>query len=140
MTRQAAVGWVLRVTGLVMLGNGLWMLAHAFHWFWNIPAALPDTGVPNGHLIRDVGLAYIVFGAALAWSTFRLAERRAVYLCATAFVLGHALVHVAEILLGALPPSHWLIDLPLVLLPGVLLGAFIHTKAWRWLVRNPASA
>jgi hypothetical protein len=136
MTKQLAIVWLLRATGVVMVANGLWMLAHAFHWFFNIPAGLPDTGDPNGHLIRDVGLAYIVFGAALVWSTFKLAERRAVYLCVTAFMLGHASVHVIEIMLGALPPSHWLIDLPLVLLPGALFAAFIHPSAWRWLTQT----
>lgn len=130
---QNAMVWLLRASGAVMVANGLWMLGHAFHWFFTIPAALPDTGHANGHFIRDVGVAYLVLGAALAWSTLRLAERRAAYVCATAFVLGHALVHVAEILLGALPPSHWLIDLPLVLAPGALLGAFLHPAAWRWL-------
>lgn len=137
MSGQIAFGWMFRVLGTVMIANGGWMLAHAFHWFWNIPAGLPDTGEPNGHLVRDVGLAYIIFGAALVWSTFKLAERRAMFLCVTAFMLGHAAVHVIEILLGALPPSHWLIDLPLVLIPGILLGAFIYGKAWRWLVRTP---
>ncbi|MBI3171425.1 MAG: hypothetical protein HYZ32_02410, partial [Hydrocarboniphaga effusa] len=87
MSRPSAAGWIFRILGAVMAGNGLWMLLHAFHWFWNVPAGLPDTGDPNGHLIRDVGVAYVIFGAALVWSTFKLARRRAVYLCAAAFML-----------------------------------------------------
>lgn len=51
-------------------------------------------------------------------------------------ILGAVYLCVAAFMLGALPPSHWLIDLPLVLLPGVLLGVFIHAKAWQWLVRS----
>lgn len=130
---QPLMLWILRVAAVVMVGNGLWMMAHALHWFVTIPAALADTGHPNGHLIRDVGLAYVIFGAATVWATLDLAHRRAAFLCAALFMLGHALGHVAEILLGLLPASHWLIDLPLVLAPGVLFGVFIYRPAWDWL-------
>lgn len=130
---QTSVLWIFRIASLVMIVNGIWMMAHAFHWFATIPAGLPDTGHPNGHLIRDVGLAYLIFGVATAWVTLRIAERRAVFLCAALFMLGHALGHVAEITLGLLPPSHWLIDLPLVLAPGALFAVFIYPPAWRWL-------
>ena len=51
----------LQVAGIAMIGNGLWMVVGALEWFFNIPADMPATGDPNGHLIRDVGFAYIVF-------------------------------------------------------------------------------
>lgn len=124
----------LRILAVGMIANGLWMLLGAFNWFQTVPAALPDTGPPNGHLIRDVGLAYVIAGATLLWSSLRLAERRAAFLIATAFVGGHAAGHVIEMVLGLLPPSHWLIDLPLVLAPGVFLLAFVLPQAWNWLI------
>jgi hypothetical protein len=126
--------WFFRLFGLLMVANGLWMVASAVHWFYTLPAGLPDTGHPNGHLIRDVGLAYLIFGAASTWCSFQLRERRPVFLCAAAFMIGHALDHVAEILLGVLPFSHWLLDLPGVLVPGVFFAVFTHPGAWNWLV------
>ena len=130
---KTALRWLFRITGGVMIANGLWMLGNAFHWFFTIPAGLPDTGDPNGHLIRDVGLAYLVFGAALLWCTQAFAARRAMFVCVSAFMIGHALGHVVEMLAGVLPPSHWLLDLPLVLAPGVLFAVFLLPAPWRWL-------
>jgi hypothetical protein len=69
--------WFFRLFGLLMLANGLWMVAGAFHWFYTVPAGLPDTGHPNGHLLRDVGLVYMIFGVASTWCSFQLRERRA---------------------------------------------------------------
>ena len=131
---RAAVLWIFRLAAFVMIVNGLWMELHAFHWFSTIPAGLADTGHPNGHFIRDVGLCYLIFGVALLWCCRQLAERRAVFLCVAAFMAGHALGHVAELLLGVLPPSHWLLDLPLVLAPGALFAVFVMTRPWLWLV------
>lgn len=133
MTAQKILLMVFRLTGVVMVLNGLWMLGHAFHWFATLPAGLADTGEPNGHFIRDVGLCYGIFGVALLWCCADLAARRAVFVMVAAFGVGHALGHVAEILTGALPHTHWLIDLPLVLLPGVLFAVFVPTPTWRWL-------
>jgi uncharacterized protein YjeT (DUF2065 family) len=133
---QAIVVWVLRAIALVMIVNGVWMLLGAFNWFQHVPAALSDTGPPNGHLIRDVGLAYFIFGVTLLWSSLRLIDRRAAFLIATAFVAGHAADHAIEISLDMLPPSHWLIDLPLVLAPGLFLLVFALPTGWRWLTGN----
>lgn len=131
---KAPVLLVMRILAVVMIANGVWMMLGAFNWFQTIPAALPDTGPPNGHLIRDVGLAYLIAGGALLWSSLRLEQRRAAFLISTAFVTGHAMGHVVEIVLGLLPASHWLIDLPLVLAPGVFLLVFALPQGWNWLL------
>ena len=121
---------VLRIVGAVMIANGVWMVARAIEWFFHIPADMTATGEPNGHLIRDVGFAYIVFGAALSWCSFELRSRRPVFLMVTFFMVAHALGHLVEILLGALPASHWWIDFPLVFLPGLILGALALPSVW----------
>ena len=121
---------VLRIVGAVMIANGVWMVARAIEWFFHIPADMTATGEPNGHLIRDVGFAYIVFGAALSWCSFELRSRRPVFLMVTFFMVAHALGHLVEILLGALPASHWWIDFPLVFLPGLILGALAIPGVW----------
>jgi len=53
-----------------MMANGIWMVSRAIQWFFHIPVDMSATGEPNGHLIRDIGFAYIVFGFALNWCTF----------------------------------------------------------------------
>ncbi len=121
---------VLRIVGAVMIANGVWMVARAIEWFFHIPADMTATGEPNGHLIRDVGFAYIVFGAALSWCSFELRSRRPVFLMVTFFMVAHAFGHLVEILIGALPASHWWIDFPLVFLPGLILGALALPSVW----------
>ncbi len=121
---------VLRIVGAVMIANGIWMVARAIEWFFHIPADMTATGEPNGHLIRDVGFAYIVFGVALSWCSFELQSRLPVFLMVTFFMVAHALGHLVEILLGALPASHWWIDFPLVFLPGLILGTLAIPGVW----------
>ncbi len=129
--KQQILNFSLHLVGLAMIGNGLWMVVGAMGWFINIPADMPATGDPNGHLIRDVGFAYIVFGFAVNWCVLQLHNRRPVFLMASFFMVAHALGHLAEILLGLLPTSHWWIDFPLVFLPGLIFGALAIPGVWR---------
>lgn len=46
------------------------------------------------------------------------------------FMVVHALGHVIEILIGLLPASHWWIDFPLVLFPGLMLGVLAIPRVW----------
>ena len=117
-----------------MIGNGLWMVSRAIEWFFHIPVDMPATGEPNGHLIRDVGFAYIVFGLALNWCALQLRCRRPVFLMVSFFMVVHALGHAIEILTGLLPASHWWIDFPLVLLPGLIFGLLAIPRVWASLV------
>jgi len=117
-----------------MMGNGIWMVSRAVEWFFNIPADMPATGEPNGHLIRDVGFAYIVFGYALNWCALQLENRRPVFLMVAFFMVVHAFGHVSEIIVDLLPASHWWIDFPLVFLPGLILGGLAIPRVWTSLV------
>jgi len=128
--RQNILKIAIKLIGIVMIANGLWMVARAIQWFFNIPADMPATGEPNGHLIRDVGFAYLVFGIALMWSAQRLQSRRPVLLMVSLFLTLHALGHVVEILIGLLPHSHWWIDLPLVFLPALFFLVLAIPKVW----------
>ncbi len=124
----------VQLVGVAMIGNGIWMVSRAIEWFFNIPADMPATGEPNGHLIRDVGFAYIVFGVALNWCALQLKNRRPVFLMVAFFMVVHALGHVSEIIIGLLPASHWWIDFPLVFLPGLILGGLAIPRVWTSLV------
>ncbi len=110
-------------TGAVNIGNGLWMLLFAENWYLNLPAAIEDTGPLNTHFVHDIGLVYCIVGIAAFYCAARVHHCKAVHIGMSLFIVGHALIHVVEILIGLLPPSHWLIDLPLLFVPAMLMLA-----------------
>jgi hypothetical protein len=120
----------LWLTGLASLANGAWMVLHAWSWFTMLPG-VADTGAVNSHFIHDVGVVYALCGAGLIWCSRNLAAARPVFVGITLFFVLHALGHVAEILLGYLPASHWWIDLPLVFAPALALSALALPPVWR---------
>ncbi len=133
-SKQQILRAFFHIIGAAMIGNGIWMVSRAIEWFFQIPVDMLATGEPNGHLIRDVGFAYIVFGFALNWCALQLEHRRAVFLMVSLFMVFHALGHVIEILTGLLPSSHWWIDFPLVFFPGLVLGVLAIPRVWASLV------
>jgi hypothetical protein len=137
--QQRALRIFLQIIGAAMIVNGIWMVSQAIDWFFHIPVDMQATGDPNGHLIRDVGFAYIVFGFALYWCALRLESRRAVFLMVAFFMVAHALGHAVEILTGLLPVSHWWIDLPLVFFPGLVLAILAIPRVWEVLVGGDAA-
>ena len=112
---------LLNLFGAINFGNGLWMLFFAQNWFDTLPAGLHDTGPINKHFVHDVGLVYLLCGIALIWCAQYLKDSFYLFLSVMLFFTGHALIHIVEILVGLLPPSHWLIDLPLIFIPALIL-------------------
>jgi hypothetical protein len=127
------------VAAALSLGNALWMLAAPASWFFGLPAALPDTGPLNLHLVRDFGVAFAVMGVALAWCTRNPSRARGVHVAATAFLAAHALVHVVDLLGGRLPHRHWLLDVPFTFLPPLLFLALLPAAARAAAEARPAS-
>ena len=87
---------VLGLFGLGNLANGFWMLADPVHWFYTLPAGVPDFGPLNEHFVRDIGCIFTLMGAGLmgaaVWPSWRVAATAA----AAGFSLLHALVHVID--------------------------------------------
>jgi hypothetical protein len=106
---------------LLSLVNGAWMLSSPFSWYEYLPAAVPHTGPFNSHFVRDIGVAYSVAGLGFGWCALHLGRCRPVHLGLTIFFVGHALIHLVEILAGRLPGTHWLIDAPGVFAPALIL-------------------
>jgi hypothetical protein len=131
---MSAFYWVLAVVNVL---NGVWMIADPAGWFTGIPAAVPDTGPFNPHLVRDVGVTYTVCGIGLAWCAMHLEHALAVNAGVVAFNVGHAATHVADIVEGRLPPSHWLIDTPAVFAPTIAMIVALVALARR---RAPRSS
>lgn len=119
--RLDPLGWLLIVLGVLTLGNALWMLAGPLHWYTDLPAAVPDTGPFNPHFVRDIGCAFLTTGVALIWAAKSLRFRLPLVAVAGLFLAAHAVLHVYDTIRGALGHDHWLLDLPGVYLPGILL-------------------
>ena len=99
------------------------MLFFAENWYINLPAAIEDTGPLNTHFVHDIGLVYCIAGMAAFYCAQNVPNCKAVHIGLTLWTVGHALIHVIEILIGLLPPTHWLIDLPLLFVPAILISA-----------------
>jgi|SRR5687767_1204190 len=106
---------------LLSIFNAAWMLLFPLSWYTDLPAAVPNTGPFNQHFVRDLGVVFLLIGFAFGWAALNISRSRPVHLAITAFFTGHALIHLADIMSGRLPHSHWLIDMPGVFVPAVLM-------------------
>ena len=112
---------IYNILGSICIGNGCWMLASASNWFHTLPIYATDNGPLNTHFVHDLGLVFTLAGIGALWCGYKLKDCIEVHLGITFFISGHALIHIFEILSGALPQSHWLIDFPLITFPAILL-------------------
>jgi uncharacterized protein YjeT (DUF2065 family) len=85
------------ILGLVMAANGVVMLAAPEPWYHAVPG-VADTGHFNIHFVRDIGIAYVVAGAAIAWGAFGAGW--AATALGAAFLAGHAALHAIETIAG----------------------------------------
>jgi hypothetical protein len=120
-TRRDAIFWLLAFVAVTSAANALWMLADPAHWYSDLPAAVPDTGPYNEHFVRDIGVAFVTMAIAFGWAALVPRWRRPLVAVGTVFFAGHALLHAFDTLRGALDADHWLLDLPAVYLPAVVL-------------------
>ena len=139
VSAQKAFTIFLKVAGMAMIANSAWMALSAHHWFMNIPADLTATGTANLHFIHDVAAAYFTFGVGLIWCSSNIEKAYPVYLGATLVMVAHGLSHVLEIITGQLPHSHWLIDLPLVFIPGFFMAILAWPTVWQKLTTPRAA-
>lgn len=114
---------VLGLFALSNLANGVWMLASPAHWYHTLPAAVPDFGPLNEHFVRDIGCAFTLLGVGLAIAAVLPAWRVPALAAVTGFYLLHALVHVLDTARGLVGREHWMIDLPSVYAPALILLA-----------------
>jgi len=118
---NAMLKLIYLIFGLLSLVNGAWMLLFPLSWYTDLPAAVPNTGPFNPHFVRDLGVVFLIAAFAFGWSALNIDRSRPVHLALAAFFTGHALIHLADIVVGRLPHSHWRIDLPGVFVPALLM-------------------
>lgn len=126
-------GWTIAL-GLFALGNlatGAWMLIDPVHWYFTLPAGVPDFGPLNEHFVRDVGCAFVTQGVLLGGAALVPPWRVPAVAVVALFYVLHALVHVIDTVRGLVGPEHWLIDLPGVYLPAALVVGLTWVLARR---------
>jgi hypothetical protein len=84
---------------LLLAGNGAAMLAAGRWWYGAVPG-VTSTGPFNPHFVKDIGAAYLVCAAAFGWRALRPAQGWSAAVAAAAFLVLHALVHVADAFAG----------------------------------------
>jgi hypothetical protein len=119
------------IGGAVTLANSVWMLLGPASWFASLPAGVPETGPFNAHFVRDIGAFYAVAAFGFAWCARHPDRSYPVHVGLALFFGAHALVHVADLLGGRLPAHHWLLDVPTVFVPAVLLAVLALPRMWR---------
>ena len=122
-----AIFWIF---GIFNTANGVWMILAPRAWYYGLPARVPDTGPLNGHFVRDIGAAFLTLGIAFCFTAPRASRHRGVVLAAAVFYALHGLIHVFDLASGRLDAHHWLIDLPGVFLPAVVLGVLCAPRWW----------
>lgn len=118
------------VLGTAMGANGLYMLYDPNAWYLAVPG-VPRTGPFNPHFVRDIGLIYLLVGAAFGAGAYTK-HRTAFWAAATFWLSGHALFHLWEVAVGlcgadAIPRDF----------PGVTLPALAGLALTAWSARNP---
>lgn len=115
--------------GALAVGNGLAMLALPLTWFWSVDG-VSSTGGYNAHFVRDIGLVYLLAGAAMFAGLARPASRGLLWGGAAGWLLLHALFHLWEVAAGICGPDALARDFLGVTVPG-LVAAGLTVRAIR---------
>lgn len=111
--------WIVILLAVVLGANGLAMNVAPLAWYDAVPG-VTATGAYNPHFVRDIGMAYLVVSLGLAWFAWRPVQGWPALVCAAAFQLLHAAIHVGDGVCGANPLSDFARDFPGVFLPALL--------------------
>ncbi|ONF96839.1 hypothetical protein [Sphingomonas jeddahensis] len=112
------------------------MLAAPARWYFAVPG-VTTTGPFNQHFVRDIGLIFVLIGAAMLSGALLPAQRVALWSASGLWLASHALFHLWEVSVGICGPDAIARDFPAVTLPA--LGA-IALAFWAWRDARPARA
>ncbi len=104
---------------LVMGANAILMLFAGRWWYGAVPG-VTETGPYNSHFVKDIGAAYLVVAAALAWRFVRPPAAAGAVTGAAGFLVLHAAIHVADELGGPSAMADFTRDFAGVFAPAIL--------------------
>ena len=113
---------ICALLAIFTLLNGARMVVDPLGWFASIPD-LAVTGAANGHLIRDVGTAYLASAIGLAFAAWRPGRAAPLLFAPAIFMVGHGAGHLVDIAGGcAAAPAGTMTDWLGVILPGLVVA------------------
>jgi len=108
--------WLAAILGTTGVLNGAFMLIDGARWYDTVPG-LAHTGPFNPHFVADIGAAYLVAGLALIARAWR-PQLWPAAVAGAAFMVAHALIHVADLTLQRSGDPR--VDIFLVILPSLI--------------------
>lgn len=111
--------WISGMLAVVLGANGLVMLFAGFWWYGAVDG-VTETGPYNPHFVRDIGAAYLVAAAGLAWFAWRPRQGWPALAAGAGFLALHAGIHVYDAACGAAPAAMVARDFAGVFLPALL--------------------
>lgn len=116
------------ILGALAISNGVFMVLAPEAWYYAVPGVI-DRGPFNQHFIRDIGILYSLIGLSFAYGIKSGAPRFWLWLIPSLWLLGHALFHVWEVLVGICGPASLIEDFAGVTLPA-LVGLILAWSAF----------
>lgn len=122
MISRVIIG-IASLLGLAAFANGLFMLIAPEQWYWLVPG-VPERGPFNQHFLRDIGMIYMLIGAALFYgalynSALYKKYRLLLWLMPISWLVCHAIFHAWEVVVGISGPEALLVDFAGVTLPAI---------------------
>ncbi|MGP9800566.1 hypothetical protein [Rheinheimera sp. NSM] len=114
--------------GLAALVNGSFMTIAPETWYWLVPG-VPDRGPFNQHFLRDIGMNYLLLGAAFVYGALYRKQRLILWSVPTAWLVSHAVFHVWEVLVGICGPQSLIDDFAGVTLPALVALSLLYAGA-----------
>ena len=122
--KETVIKGVAIVLGVIFIANGIYQLVAPESWYWAIPG-VPDRGPFNQHFVRDIGIIYALSGAGLILGGLNRQQRIGYWWAPTLWLIGHALFHVWEVMVGICGPESLLEDFAGVTVPALLTIALV---------------
>ncbi len=110
---------IAAILGALTIANGIFMVLSPEAWYYAVPGVV-ERGPFNQHFIRDIGILYVLMGLCFAYGIKPGAPRFWLWLAPSLWLLGHALFHVWEVIVGICGPASLLEDFAGVTLPAIL--------------------
>ncbi|WP_183930177.1 hypothetical protein [Sphingomonas sp. BK345] len=129
MRARSLVLGLAAALGFGTVANGAFMLVDPTNWYFAVPG-VTTTGPFNQHFLRDIGLIFLLVGAAMLAGALVPAQRVALWGMASWWLTGHALFHFWEVSAGICGPDAIARDFPAVTLPA-LISVALAVWAWR---------